>query len=251
MPCVARWSGFEPTGMSRLAIVAALEREVRPLIKHWQVREREHEGLVFRFYESGEAVLVCGGIGPAAARRAAEAVLALYSPTLLYSVGYAGALDPALRVGELLAPALMISTDDGSRVDLPHGRGVLLSHAQVASVAQKSKLRDSYGAQAIDMEAAAVARAAHAHDVPFRAVKVISDEFNFELPASDRFIDTEGRFHEARFALHVALRPWLWRRAIHLARNSARATSALCARLRDILAQEVYADRSAQVTEGR
>lgn len=237
--------------MSRLAIVAALQREVRPLIKGWQVREREHEGRVFRFHENGRAVLVCAGIGPEAARRAAEAVLVLYTPVLLYSVGYAGALDPAFEVGQILAPARIISADDGSRVDLPQGQGVLLSAAQLASVAQKTKLRECYGAQAIDMEAAAAARAAQARRVSFRALKVISDEFNFQLPLSDRFVDTEGRFHEIRFALYAALRPWLWPAVVQLARNSARATNALCAKLREIVAEEVSAHRSAHLTEPR
>src|SRR5438128_847310 len=102
MRCAVPWSGSEPTDMSRLAIVAALEREVRPLVKYWQACKREYAGREFRFYECREAVLVCGGIGPEAARRAAEAVMVLYSPELLYSVGYAGALDPALKVADVL-----------------------------------------------------------------------------------------------------------------------------------------------------
>ena len=63
--------------MSKLAIVAALEREVRPLVKDWRVAEKEHEGRRFRFFEQGETVLVCGGIGAEPARRAAEAVFAI------------------------------------------------------------------------------------------------------------------------------------------------------------------------------
>lgn len=235
--------------MSRLAIVAALEREVRPLIKHWQVRKREHAGREFHFYESGEAVLVCGGIGADAARRAAEAVIVLYSPDLLYSVGYAGALDPTFKVGDILIPAQVINGSDGSRVDLSKGQGILLSQSAVASVAQKSRLRESYGAQAIDMEASAVARAAEARGVGFRVIKVISDEFNFELPALDRFVDAEGSFHQARFTLHALVRPWLWLPLLHLASNSARATKALCSELRDILAEEMPAPSSAQLPQ--
>src|SRR5205823_5294736 len=127
---------------------------------------------------------------------AAEAVIVLYSPELLYSVGYAGALDPALKVGDLLTPAQIINGSDGSRVHLSKGQGTLLSLNAVASVAQKSRLRESYGAQAIDMEASAVARAAEARGVDFRAIKVISDESHFEVPADGRFVDTEGRFRE-------------------------------------------------------
>jgi len=235
--------------MSRLAIVAALEREVRPLVRHWQVRKKEHAGREFRFYENREAVLVCGGIGPEAARRAAEAVIVLYSPELLYSVGYAGALDPALKVGDVLTPAHVINGSDGSSLDVSKGQGTLLSLSAVASVAQKSRLRESYGAQAIDMEASAVARAAEARGVGFRAIKVISDEFNFELPTDGRFVDAEGRFHQGGFALHVLVRPWLWLPVVHLASNGARATKALCSELRDILAKEIPAASSAQIPQ--
>jgi hypothetical protein len=63
-------------------------------------------------------------------------------------------------------------------------------------------------------------------------VKVISDEIDFELPATDRFVDPAGQFRSVKFALHVALRPWLWAATIHLARNSAQAAQALCDHLK-------------------
>jgi adenosylhomocysteine nucleosidase len=237
--------------MSRLAFVAALEREVRPLVKHWRLRDREHAGRTFRFFENEEAVVVCGGIGPQAARRAAEAVIVLYAPTLIYSVGYAGALDAGLKVGDILKPARVIDANDGSSTKSPNGSGVLVSHSVTASSAQKGKLRECYGAQAVDMEGAAVARAAEARGVRFAALKVVSDEFNFELPATDRFVDTEGRFREARFAMFVAARPWLWSTVMRLARNSARATRVLCAELRRILAEEVSINSSTRLLEPR
>jgi adenosylhomocysteine nucleosidase len=233
--------------MYRLAFVAALEREVRPLFKSWPVQEREHAGRRFRFYENGETVLVCGGIGAEPARRAAEAVLALYSPNCVYSVGYAGALESTLRIGDILQPARVINTEDGSSASIVGGHGTLVSHAQIASAAQKTKLREAYNAQAVDMEASAVARAAEARGIAFAAVKAISDEFNFELPATEQFVNTQGRFQRTRFAAYVALRPWLWARVAQLARNSARATRNLCAELQKIVGEEVSVDRSAHV----
>jgi adenosylhomocysteine nucleosidase len=233
--------------MCRLAIVAALEREVRPLVKSWRVHEREHAGRRFRFYENGETVLVCAGIGPEPARRAAEAILALYSPNCVYSVGYAGALEPTVRTGHILQPARVINTKDGSSSSIVGGHGTLVSHALIASAAQKTKLREAYNAQAVDMEASAVARAAEARGITFAAVKAISDEFNFELPATEQFVDTQGRFQQTRFAIFIALRPWLWARVAQLARNSARATRNLCAELQKIVREEISVDRSAHV----
>lgn len=234
--CVGPWIGFGLTDMPRLAIVAALEREVRPLIRNWRAIEKEHQGRLFRFFENAEVVLVCGGIGAAAARRAAEAVIALYDPQTICSVGFAGALDSKLKVGDLVRPATVINAGDGSRATIDGGAGVLVSFASVADPEQKKKLRDSFGAEIVDMEAAAVARSADAHGKQFTVVKAISDEIDFEFPSMDRFVDAEGRFLEGRFAAHTAVRPWLWPRVLQLARNSNQASHALYMYLRTISA---------------
>lgn len=215
-------------------MVAALEREVRPLVKQWRAAEKQHDQRRFQFFENDLAVLVCGGIGAEGARRATEAILSLYTPRLVYSVGYAGALEPGLRVGEIITPARVIDAADGSSIRIPGGNSILVSYPHIASREQKSKLWQSYGAQAVDMESAAVARAAQLKTVPFKALKVISDEFDFDLPATERFVDSDGRFREGRFALYAALRPWLWGRVIRLTRNSVRATQALCRCLSEI-----------------
>jgi len=212
-------------------MVAALEREVRPLVKRWRTIERDYQGRRFKFYENGQAVLVCGGIGAEAARRATEAVLELYHPELVQSVGFAGALDPALKVGEIFAPRRVIDAREGSNAEMATGFGVLVSVDTVAGAKEKAKLAESYGAQVVDMEAAAVARGAEARDVRFMALKAISDESNFAMPALDRFIGERGQFRTGRFVIFATLRPWLWPRLIQLAGNGAKASRALCAEL--------------------
>jgi adenosylhomocysteine nucleosidase len=221
--------------MYRVAFVAALEREVRPLIKDWRVTEKVFDGRRFRFFAKDDSVMVCGGIGAEAARRAAEAVIANYAPTVIYSAGIAGALDPALKVGDVVHPRRVVNAGDGSSVNLDKGEGVLVTFGSVASPEQKAKLRDSFGAQAVDMEAAAVARAAEARGIGFAVVKVISDEFDFSFPSMERFIDSDGQFLKGRFAWFTALRPWLWPQVARLARNSNCASLALCSWLRTMI----------------
>lgn len=212
---------------AKLAIVAAMEREVRTLIRQWHRREAEHAGRHFRFFEQDEVVVVCGGIGAEAARRAAEAVIALYSPSVVYSVGFAGALDAKLKVGDILMPKRVVNAGDSSRVEMEMRGGTLVSFAAVADPAQKKKLRESFSADAVDMEAASVARAAEARGLRFAAVKVVSDEHDFDFPSTERFIDSQGQFSEAKFAVYAALRPWLWPRVLQLGRNSNVAARAL------------------------
>ncbi|HEY3617405.1 MAG TPA: hypothetical protein VGK96_11370 [Candidatus Sulfotelmatobacter sp.] len=221
--------------MFRVGIVAALEREVRPLVKEWSTSEQEVDGRQVRFFEKDNVVLVCGGIGAEAARRAAEAMITIYAPTVIYSAGFAGALESTLKVGEVVQPRRVVNAGDGSSVNLAQGEGVLVSFGSVASPEQKEKLRVSFGAQAVDMEAAAVGRAAEARGAGFAVVKVISDEFDFNFPSMERFVDFNGQFLERRFAWFSALRPWLWRQVVQLARNSKRASLALCDELRKMI----------------
>ena len=149
--------------MPKVAIVAALEREVKDLISNWSRIEREFEGRKFAFFERGELVVVWGGIGTECARRAAEAVIALYHPARVESVGFAGALDETLRVGEVFRPAEVIDVRDGSRFETSgfesgdaKGDGRLVTFMAVAGAEQKAKLAQAYQARAVDMEAAGV-----------------------------------------------------------------------------------------------
>ena len=228
--------------MPKIAIIAALEREIAPLVKGWPATAAKHDGRDFVFYESDYAIVVCAGIGQESARRAAEAAIAKYSPEVLISAGVAGALVPELHVGETIFPALVIDTQDGSRHETAIksapvgatalGRTTLASHPALADTTQKQQLAKSYQAHAVDMEAAAVAKAAQKHGLAFVAVKSISDELSFELPDMNQFI-RNGQFQTTRFMLHVAIRPWLWLRVYRLARNTRIASENLCAWLRE------------------
>ena len=228
--------------LPKIAIVAALEHELRPLIKHWSSTTVQHDSRNFTFYESSYAVAVCGGIGPEAGRRAAEALIAKYSPDLLISAGIAGGLTPELKVGETIFPASVIDARDSSRRetairDAPIGKTslaktVIVSYPEIASAEQKHKLGKAYGAHAVDMEGASVALTAEAHHLQFVAIKTISDDVDFELPEMMPFF-RDGQFQTAPFALHVVFRPWLWLKVFRLARNTKLASENLCAWLRE------------------
>ena len=229
--------------MPKIAIIAAMEREVRPLIRTWKVRMIEHGGRRYRLFENvfenREAALICGGIGAEAARRATEAVIREVGPTRVISVGFAGALDPSLKVGDIFEPRTVINAADGVHTEIRSGEGILVSSATVASKGQKTRLAKSYNAGAVDMEAAAVAQGAEARGIEFAALKVISDAADFVMPGRmERFVAADGTFRAPKFASHVTLRPWLWGRTIALARNSAKASRALCGALASYLDRE-------------
>jgi adenosylhomocysteine nucleosidase len=224
-----------------IAIICALEAEVRPLIKRreWRVRPAGGTG---RSFESSDAVVVCAGIGARAARRAAEAVIAAERPRVLVSAGFAGALTPGLKGGALVVPEVVVSGAEGSQFVVRRYEGLaadaggtLVSAQRVAGREGKAELAERFRAQAVDMEAATVAEVAREHGLGFLAIKAISDEFELRLPDLNRFVDAVGRFHTARFVLHAALRPSLWIAVSRLASNQARASETLCRALLRLL----------------
>ena len=228
----------------RIAIIAAMEREVAPLIRGWTMRVIERDGRRYRLFENGDVALVCGGIGAGAARRATETVIREVNPVRVISVGFAGALDSSLQVGDILEPRTVINTSDGARTEVRSGEGILVSSAEVAGKEEKIRLSKAYSAIAVDMEAAAVAQGAQARGIEFGALKAISDAADFSLQAIgrsiDRFVADDGTLHSVKFACHVALRPWLWGTTIVLARNSAKASRALCCALASYIGRETH-----------
>ncbi len=233
----------EPRRRTRIALVSAIKEEIAPLVRGWKAREIQHDGRSYPFFETedsgtGRVVAVCSGIGAEQGRRATEAVIQEVWPAMLISVGIAGALDSSLKVADLVEPRVVVNSADGSRTDTGRGNGVVVSATAVAGPEQKRRLASAYGAMAVDMEGASVAMGAQAHGIEFAALKSISDELDFAMPPINEFVSVEGKFRHARFAVHVAVRPWLWRRTIALARNSSRASRALCGALADYLGRE-------------
>ncbi len=210
------------------AIIAALPREVKPLIQGWQ--RHSLPGKVYA-YSNDFAVVVCAGMGAVRATLAVQAAMSLRPVTALISVGLAGACDPSLQVGDIVRAGVVVDAQSGERFTDPQFKQVLVSTPAIASVREKQRLNASYGAAAVDMEAATVARIAQAHGIPFHTIKAISDDAAFELQQLARFATHDGQFREAAFAAHAALRPQLWSRLIQLAGNSSRAVKALTAEL--------------------
>ena len=226
------------TSPRKVAIVAALEREVRPLVRGWRsYRLPAADGLHrLRFFESEGAVVVCGGIGREAATEATRAVIERYRPQVVVSAGFAGAVVPELRVASILDPAKVIAAATGTAFGTGGaGSGVLVTVAAVAGPEEKRRLAERFSAQAVDMEAAAVAKAAQAGGVRFRALKAISDELDFPLPPTEGFLSASGRFKTLSFAAYLALRPWLWASAQAFGRNCSLAAEALAKALAGFL----------------
>ena len=229
--------------MNPIAIIAALDRELKPLVESWKQSKVEFQGKTFVIYEQQNKarqnevqpnlVAMAGGIGSRAAERAARAVIAQYRPEALISAGMAGALIRSLKVGCILTPNVIMDGNSGNeyRCTLGDGLvagGVLVSAGEIAGQESKQKLVEDFHALAVDMEAAAVAEVAMEAGIGFCCVKAISDESSFPMLPLNQFVSPKGDFLTSNFVLWAIFRPWTWSRVIALERNSNRAANMLC-----------------------
>lgn len=213
-----------------VAVIAALPREVKGLVGSSRAEERDGISV----WRLGVGVVVTAGMGAERAALAVGAALATGGVTELVSAGLAGACVPALRAGEIAEAGVVVDAATGERYG---SEGLVLATTPViASVGEKARLAATYGASLVDMEAATVARLARAHGLGFRAVKGISDAHDFELEGLGKFAGPRGTFRTGAFALHTALRPGMWGKAMTLGRGSTEALVGLTEKLREILA---------------
>ena len=114
------------------------------------------------------------------------------------------------------------------------GDWVLVTSQDVSDAAEKHELLTKFGADVVDMEAAAVAQVAKERGLEFAAIKSISDDAEFDMPPLNRFIDN-GKFDTRRFLIYVALHPRWWRALGKIKKNSEIATEKLCEEVRHLI----------------
>jgi len=124
--------------------------------------------------------MVANGAGAAHAGRAVEVAFAACQPQAIVSMGFCGALDPALEIGDIFVATAVDAA--GRRFDVrlpqseaPHATGVLASIDRVAQTAAEKALLRAAGASAVEMEAGGVAQCAAARGIPLFCVRSVTD----------------------------------------------------------------------------
>jgi adenosylhomocysteine nucleosidase len=140
-------------------------------------------------------VIVEAGAGAVSAARGTEALLAGHKPRWVISAGFAGALAPQLRKGDIVMPDRLVDLS-GRQLDVDfridpavlaatarlHVGRLLTADRIIGDTAEKRLLGERHTALAVDMETFAVAEVCRREKVRFMAVRVVSDEVDRQLP---------------------------------------------------------------------
>ena len=221
--------------MIRIAIIAAMPGELKPLAKGWQHEQRNHVEMWRRNFDEGEWVAACSGAGVESAARAFAEIERDGPINVVISTGWAGALNTRSEPGRAYDVSGVIDARTGERFHAaaPNEGQWLVTSPIVADEREKRRLSATYGAALVDMEASAVARLAAQRSIPFYCIKGVSDQLTANLPDFNRFIGANGQFALARFILFVLLRPIYWPELIRMGENSKKAANEIA---RDTLA---------------
>lgn len=220
----------------RIAILAALPREITPLIKDWPVRTNlRSEGILIA--ECDRAIAVCAGMGRERITRALEIAETRGPLRIVLSVGYAGGLHRGVPRNSLSWPAIVIDACTGERFACQAGSGTLVTTDHIADHIEKPLLAERWHADLVDMEAATVARLAQVRGLPFRTLRVVTDESAEVLPELNRFTSAHGGFREVAFAGYVALRPWMIPMTIRIGQHATQASHRMAKALSEFLEQ--------------
>jgi adenosylhomocysteine nucleosidase len=223
--------------MTRIAIIAAMAGELKPLVRGWQHEHRDGVDLWRWRFDEGEWVAACAGAGVDRATRAFAEIEKDGTIHLVISTGWAGALKEEFATGRAFRVSGVIDARTGERFQVAAWAEEcwLVTSAKVADEAAKRRFATTYGAGLVDMEAAGVARLAAIRGIPFYCVKGVSDGFRDQLPDFNRFISAKGQFQLWGFILYALLRPWRWPTLVRIGENSRRAAEGIAESLLDIL----------------
>jgi adenosylhomocysteine nucleosidase len=221
-------------------VTFAVDAEFAPWRKLRDLKARETAGYVVYEGRIGRANVdfVVTGMGMENARRVTEAVITAEHKACI-GAGFAGALKPALKVGDVLAARavqvigknktlessqnLFMAAYENQAIDAK----MFLTVDHPIDTAEEKKQLSPF-AEAVDMESFATMSVALERNVSCVPVRVISDRFDDDMPTEiDTTIDEHGHVKIGGVIRHVATHPLQIPALIRLGRQSKTAAEAL------------------------
>jgi len=202
--------------MTKLAIMGAMQEEIDPLLeffKEYKVIEYADNKYYETNYKGLDIVIAQSKIGKVFASLTASTLIQKFSCDILLFSGVAGAINPSLKIGDLVVATKLCQHDlditvfghpsgyvPGGKVFVESSKKLLNLAEQVAkneglnviegviatgdqfvnSNKTKEFIEKTFGADALEMEGASVAVVCDALNVPFFILRAISDTANGE-----------------------------------------------------------------------
>lgn len=238
----------------KIGIIAAFPSELHPLVRGWSRQSFSREDLAWTGAIGGggaeqatPCIAVAAGMGRESAARACRIARSLLGDLdILVSVGFAGALRPELQPGIAYRAALVIDGEKGEHFETvgnSRPTATLVSTDHIVTEAGKQKLRETFEADMVDMEAAVVADIAQANYCRFCCFKAVVDVKGEGIPDFSPFQDQDGKLRSFQLRTHLLLRPRYWPAVLRMRKNSRTGAKAISLAVRNFVGQLDDMDR--------
>ncbi|WP_448374954.1 5'-methylthioadenosine/S-adenosylhomocysteine nucleosidase [Fervidobacterium sp.] len=177
------------TGVLKEEIIGVF-REMLPLLENGELLKRNYSrGII----GGNEVVTIYGFVGKVESAMIAQAIIDKFKPQYIIHCGSAGAIHPDLKIGDLVCGSIYIEHDfRAQNISRLSGSSKLLEKIAdvydrinfgtivsgdvlVSDKEIKMSLYEQYGALAVDMDSAAIAKVCQQNGIEFCSLKVIVD----------------------------------------------------------------------------
>ncbi len=203
-----------------IGIICAMDIELET-IKHLSVESITESVGYFKFIKGKihgiETVMCVSGVGKVFAALCAHTMIMRFSPDLIINVGVGGNLTSTLKIGDITISENLVQHDmdttplgdppgmisginiikfecDKKIVDkiccickeigINYKKGTIATGDRfIASKEEKTRLVNTFSAVSCDMEGAAIAQACYINNVPFVAIRALSDDADNASPS--------------------------------------------------------------------
>lgn len=242
---------YAHSGVLMIALLGAFGQEIAGLRRQMIIQEKVTSRIcrVYRGKLRGkDCLLVQTGMGKGRAENATQFLLDHYPVTAIVSLGFAGALIPELTIGDVVVCATMhcgsgFDTEEGELGPCAADANLLALASQVSrdmttcswigsgvtvvqldsSPQRMQELSQTFRAQIVDMESYWIATIASARQVPFIAIRSISDTTKQGVQPFDQIMTSDGRLLWKRAMFRFLLHPRYLVNVFTLFKNSRHA----------------------------
>lgn len=158
-----------------------------------------------------------------------EQELRRFQPDRVITCGFAGALDPALKIGDLVFDTDFDSGMSDALLSAGATPAKFYCSTRVAvSAAEKQELRRSTGCDVVEMESSVIRTMCRDRGIPSTTLRVISDTANEDLPLDfNALMTADQKISMARLTLALLKSPGSIPRLMELQRNTRFAAKRL------------------------
>ena len=190
-----------------IVLISATETEVNGLLKALTDIKKTSISSITIFegkFLDINIVIAIAGVGIRKARNCTNTLIKKYKPKNIISAGFAGALNPKLKLGDLLIADWVSILKNTGKISLDNElpyiaykyiKGGILTESSFVN--EKNKKLDLFvksGADIVDMETWAIADAAQKLDTGVISVRAVSDSTNQHLPRMEQIFNRESDF---------------------------------------------------------